>query len=233
MELKYKRVLLKLSGEAMGGEHSAVSFEAVEQAARQIAMLHENGVEVGIVIGGGNIWRGRSSGDVEKNRADHIGMLATAINSLAMQDAIEKKGMECVVLSAVEMQRFCDTFSSRAANNALKEGKVVIFACGSGSPFFTTDTAAALRAAEINADVLLLAKNVDAVYSDDPKKNANAVKYDELRYSEVIEKGLRATDLTAITLCSEQNIPILVFAMKDEENILNAVKGQKVGTLIH
>lgn len=229
--LKYKRISLKLSGEAMGGSET-VDFNKVETVAAQVAQLHKLGVEIGITIGGGNIWRGRSSGDMDRNRADQMGMLATVINSLAMQDCLLKMGVPTVVLSSVDMPRVADGYSSRAAQAALADGKVVIFAGGSGVPFFSTDTAAALKAAEIGADAMLLAKNVDAIYSDDPKKNPNAVRYSHLTYDEVIEQNLKATDLTAITLCKEQNIPIVAFAMADGENVLRVVKGESVGTVI-
>ena len=230
--MKFKRILLKLSGEAMGSKTETIDFDAVEHTAGQIAALWNQGVQVGLVIGGGNIWRGRSSGSMERNRADHMGMLATAINSLAMQDALEQCGVPVKVLSAVQMERFMDTFSAREANRLLDQGTVVIFACGTGSPFFSTDTAAALRAAEIGADVLMLAKNVDAVYSADPNVDPKAQRYSHLTYQQVIEDNLKATDLTAITLCREQRVPILVFALKEEENILRAVNGEDVGTLI-
>ena len=173
--------------------------------------------------------RGRSAGRMERNRADHMGMLATAINALALQDALEQQGVSCVVLSAVEMPRFCDAYTSRAANAHLANGTVVIFACGSGCPFFSTDTAAALRAAEIGADVLLLAKNVDAVYSADPKTTPDAVRYSRLSYDKVIADNLHATDLTAITLCKEQRIPIHVFAL---DEILSVFETDGIGTFI-
>lgn len=229
--LKYKRISLKLSGEAMGGAQ-AVDFDKAEAIARQVARLHELGAEIGITIGGGNIWRGRSSGDMDRNRADQMGMLATVINSLAVQDCLLKLGIPAVVMSSIDMPRIADSYSSRAAHAALDAGKVVIFAGGSGLPFFSTDTAAALKAAEIGADAMLLAKNVDAIYSDDPRKNPNAIRYSHLTYDEVIERELKATDLTAITLCKEQNIPILAFAMADPDNVVKAVQGESVGTLI-
>lgn len=231
MELKFKRVSLKLSGEAMGGKE-AVDFDAVERIAADIKTLNDAGVQVGVTIGGGNIWRGRSSGEMDRNKADQMGMLATAINSLAMEDALRRAGVPCKVLSSLPMEKVCDTFTSQRAEEAFAAGKVVIFACGSGLPFFSTDTAAALKAAETRADVLLLAKNVDAVYSADPNLVKDAVRYSHLRYDEVIEQDLKATDLTAITLCREQHIPILVFAMKENGNILKAVCGEDVGTLI-
>ena len=187
------------------------------------------GVQIGVVVGGGNIMRGRSAEGMERNRADHMGMLATAINALALSDALEQAGVPCTVLSAVEMERFCDTFTSRAAKSALDDGKIVVFACGSGCPFFSTDTAAALRAAEIAADALLLAKNVDAVYSADPKVDPTAVKYDRISYDRVVAENLQATDLTAITLCKEQRIPIRVFALEQIEDIFD---NDSIGTHI-
>lgn len=232
MEMKYRRVLLKLSGEALGGASGALDQDAVTGAARQVAALHARGVQVGVVVGGGNIWRGRSSLKMERNRADHMGMLATAINTLALEDALAGLGVPVAALSAVPMQRFMADYSAREANRLLEQGHVVVFACGTGAPFFSTDTAAALRAAEVGADVLLLAKNVDAVYSADPKTDPNALRYEHLTYQQVIEGNLQATDLTAITLCREQCIPILVFAMKDEGAIVRAAGGKTVGTLI-
>ncbi len=230
--LKYKRISLKLSGEALGGGKETVDFHKVEAAARQIQALHAMGVEVGVTLGGGNIWRGRSSGEMDRNRADQMGMLATVINSLALQDCLVKLGVPALVLSSVEMPRIADGYTSRGAQAALAAGRVVIFAGGSGVPFFSTDTAAALKAAEIGADAMLLAKNVDAVYSADPRTNPGALRYTHLSYEKVLQENLQATDQTAIALCREQHIPILVFAMAEPENILRAVRGEDVGTLI-
>lgn len=237
--LKYKRVSLKLSGEAMGYDENtekqkigAVDFDKVEKIAEQIASLHRLGAQVGVTLGGGNIWRGRSSGSMERSRADHMGMLATIINALAVQDILLQMQIPCVVLSTVAVPLVAESYSSRAAQSALDEGKVVIFAGGSGCPYFSTDTAAALKACEIGADVLLLAKNIDYVYSADPRKDANAKPYKHLKYERVIMEHLQATDLTAITLCSENKIPIIAFAMADAENILKAVRGEAVGTRI-
>lgn len=230
--LKYKRVSLKLSGEALGGGHETVDFAKAESVAAQLAALHSLGVEVGVTLGGGNIWRGRSSGTMDRNRADQMGMLATIINSLALQDCLHKIGVPCRVLSSVDMPRVADGYSSRAAQAALAAGEVVLFAGGSGLPFFSTDTAAALKAAEIGADAMLLAKNVDAIYSADPHLDPGAIRYTHLSYDQVIARGLRATDLTAITLCKEQGIPIVAFAMAEADNILKAVRGEAVGTLI-
>ena len=215
----YHRVLLKISGEALSSEQSVICRETVKSTVEKIKAVRQKGVQVGIVVGGGNIMRGRSAEGMERNRADHMGMLATAINSLALQDALESAGVPCVVQSAVEMDRFCESFTARGAKQALEEGKVVIFACGSGCPFFSTDTAAALRAAEIGADALLLAKNIDAIYSADPKIDKNAIRYSRISYDRVVAENLRATDLTAITLCKEQKIPIRAFALDQIEQI--------------
>lgn len=225
----YKRILLKISGEALGGDSAPIGFDKVNATAAEIAKLHALGVEIGVVVGGGNIIRGRDAGSRDRNRMDHMGMLATAINALALQDALERQNVPCRVLSAVTMDRFCDSYSSRFAKELLEKKEVVVFACGLGSPFFSTDTAAALRAAEIGANVLLLAKNVDGVYSADPKTDPTATRYERISYEKVIRDNLKATDLTAITLCREQHIPILCFSL---EKLHRAVECENVGTLI-
>lgn len=225
----YKRVLLKISGEALSSESTPLCQETIEKTAADIAWIQKKGVAVGIVVGGGNILRGRSSGQMERNRADHMGMLATAINALALQDALERMGVPCSVLSAVDMPKFCDGYTARAARQRLSRGEVVIFACGTGCPFFSTDTGAALRAAETGAEVLLLAKNVDAVYSADPLLEPDAKPYARLSYDRVIADNLKATDLTAITLCREQRIPIHVFALSQIRAIFD---GAQMGTII-
>ena len=232
-KLKYSRILLKLSGEALsGGANDPIMADALTNTAKQIKAISDLGVKVGIVIGGGNIWRARSAGKIERNKADHMGMLATAINGLALSDALEKQGVAAKVFSAVEMQRFCDTFSAREANKALDEGIVSIFVCGSGSPFFTTDTAAALRACEIHAEALLLAKNVDAMYDKNPDIYPYAKKLSHPTYNELIALGVGGMDQTAITLCKEQGIHIAVFPLKGEDSIKNAVYGKNIGTLV-
>lgn len=225
----YQRVLLKISGEALSSETSVICRETVQKTVQHLAAVWQKGIQIGVVVGGGNIMRGRSAEGMERNRADHMGMLATAINALALQDALEQAGIPCSVQSAVDMERFCDSFSARTAKQQLGDGKIVIFACGSGCPFFSTDTAAALRAAEIGADALLLAKNVDAIYSADPKKDPNAVRYSRISYDRVVAENLRATDLTAITLCKEQRIPIRVFALDQIEEIF---EHDEIGTHI-
>lgn len=225
----YKRVLLKISGEALSSDTSALCEKTIENTARTLAALQSRGVELGVVVGGGNILRGRSASHMERNRADHIGMLSTAINAIALQDALLRQGAACTVLSALDIPAVCDSYSARLAQQSLSAGKIIIFACGSGCPFFSTDTAAALRAAEIGAEVLLLAKNVDAVYSDDPQKNQDALRYDKLSYDKVVRDNLNATDLTAITFCREHDIPIHVFAL---EKILAVFDGKSTGTRI-
>lgn len=225
----YHRVLLKISGEALSSETAALCAETIDRTAATIAELHRRGVEIGIVVGGGNILRGRSASHMERNRADHMGMLATAINALALQDALEKLSVPCAVLSAIDMHRICAEYTARDAHRLLSEGVVVVFACGTGSPFFSTDTGASLRAAEIRADVLLLAKNIDAVYSADPRRDPSAVPYAHLTYDRVVAEHLQATDLTAITMCQEQHIPIHVFAL---DKILDVFDGKDMGTVI-
>ncbi len=232
----YKRVLLKLSGEALRSETESLDFAVIERTAAQLARAARLGVEIGLVVGGGNIWRGRSSGEMERSLADQMGMLATCINALALQDTLQRQDKEnpvkCAVLSALEMPRVCETFTKRRAEELLQTGHIVLFACGTGHPYFSTDTAAALRAAEIKADVLLLAKNVDAIYSADPNKDKNAVRYAKLTYRQVIEQGLQATDMTAITMCAEQSIPLRAFGLKEENAVFRAITGEEMGTWI-
>lgn len=224
-----KRVLLKISGEALSSAERPVCFEKIEKTAQDVKMLHDAGIQVGIVTGGGNIMRGRDAEEQDRSRMDNMGMLATTINALALQDCLIRLGVPTVVMSAVAMHRFCEEFTARGAVEALESGKVVVFAAGSGCPYFSTDTAAALRALEIKADALLLAKNVDAVYSADPKKDPNAKRYSHLSYAKVLADNLQATDLTAITLCREQGMPILVFALQE---IARIAAGEAVGTRI-
>ncbi|MBM6859247.1 UMP kinase [Clostridium saudiense] len=229
----YKRVMLKVSGEALSGESGfGFDFETVGRIAREVKSLVDMGVEVGLVVGGGNIWRGRAGEGMDRTTADHMGMLATCINALALQDALEGIGVLTRVQTAIEMKEIAEPFIRRRAVRHLEKGRVVIFGAGSGNPYFSTDTAAALRAAEIDADVILLAKNVDGVYDKDPNKFADAKKYDKLTYMEVIEQGLQVMDTTATTLCMDNNIPILVFGIGNEGNIKKAIKGEKIGTIV-
>ncbi len=229
----YKRVLLKLSGEVLAGENKmGFDFSVVNKVCETVKRCVDLGVEVAIVIGGGNFWRGRSSGDMDRTRADHMGMLATVINSLALCDELEKLGTKAKVLSAISMPQIADLYTKRDAVAALDKGEVVIFGCGTGSPFFSTDTTAALRAAEIGADIIFKATNVDGVYDSDPKKNPNAVKYDSLAFIDVLKQGLHVMDSTAASLCMDNNIPVLVFNLNDTENIIRAIEGQTVGTIV-
>lgn len=234
-ELKYKRVLLKLSGEALAGEQkTGIDPETVGTICKEIGGLLDMGVELALVIGGGNIFRGLSGSakGMERSSADYMGMLATVLNALAVQDMLEKFGYPTRVLSAIDMQEVCEPFIRRRAMRHLEKGRVVIFGCGTGNPFFSTDTAAVLRAAEIGAEVILLAKNVDGVYDSDPAKNPDAKKYDRLTYMDVLNQGLGVMDTTATSLSMDNHIPILVFALSDPENIYRAVNGEKIGTIV-
>lgn len=232
-EAKYKRILLKLSGEALAGEQkTGVNVEVVGKICDKIKEVVDMGVEVGIVVGGGNFWRGRNGHQMERATADYMGMLATAMNGLALQDALEARGVNSRVQTAIEMREIAEPFIIRKAEKHLDRGRVVIFACGTGHPYFTTDTAAVLRATEINADIILLGKAIDAVYSADPKLDPTAEKYDKISYLEVLEKDLKVMDSTATALCRDNNIPLLVFGIADPENIVRAVKGEQIGTLV-
>ena len=230
---KYKRVLLKLSGEALAGPNkTGVDAETVGKICDKIKEVTDMGVQVGIVVGGGNFWRGRNGHQMERTTADYMGMLATAMNALALQDALEVRGVYSRVQTAIEMREIAEPFIVRKAEKHLNRGRVVIFACGTGHPYFTTDTAAVLRATEIKADIILLGKAIDAVYSADPKIDKTAQKYDNITYLEVLEKNLKVMDSTATAMCRDNNIPILVFGIADPENIVRAVKGEKIGTLV-
>ena len=232
-ETKYKRILLKLSGEALAGKQkTGVDVETVGKICDKIKEVIEMGVQVAIVVGGGNFWRGRQGHQMERTTADYMGMLATAMNGLALQDALETRGIHSRVQTAIEMREIAEPFIIRKAEKHLQKGRVVIFACGTGHPYFTTDTAAVLRATEINADIILLGKAIDAVYSADPKIDKNAEKYDKISYLEVLEKDLKVMDSTATALCRDNNIPLLVFGIADPENIVRAVRGEEIGTLV-
>jgi len=233
MAIKYKRVLIKVSGEALAGEDKfGVNGTELEKVARQIKEIHDAGVEVAVVCGGGNFFRGRTGGNIDKPTADYMGMLATVMNGLALQDALLSVGCETKLMTAIEIRDMAEGYARRKALDYLSEGKIVVFGGGTGSPFFTTDTTAALRAAEIGADVLLLAKNVDAVYSADPDVDPGAERYTELTYMDIIEKDLKVMDLTAATLCKDTNTMIYVFALATEGNLMKVINGENVGTLI-
>ena len=232
--VKYKRILLKLSGEALAaGGDGILNFDFIDRVAEVLVRCREAGVEIGVIVGAGNIWRGRQGGEMDRTGADHMGMLATAINALALQDRFNAAGLDAVVMSAVAMPEFADTFTIRDAKRALGEGKVVVFACGLGQPFFSTDTAAVLRAAEIDADAVLMAKNVDGIYSADPKKDPSAVRYADITYKEVLDKELKALDLSATTFCMDNGICCYAFELRDPENIYRVVMGEHIGTELH
>ena len=232
--LAYKRVLLKLSGEALAGaEKHGIDPDVVGAICDQVKTIVEMGVEVSIVVGGGNFWRGAKNGHkMERTTADYMGMLATAINGLALQDALEARGIFTRLQTAIEMREIAEPYIKRKAAKHLSKGRVVIFACGTGNPYFTTDTAAALRAAETESEVILLAKTIDGVYSADPKIDKTAKKYDEITYLDILNQDLKVMDSTATSLCRDNKIPLLVFAISEPENIVKAVKGEKIGTIV-
>ncbi len=232
-KLKYKRVLLKLSGEALAGDDKhGINAETLGKICDQIKNLIQLGAQVGIVVGGGNFWRGKYGHEMERTTSDYMGMLATCINGLALQDALEARGVYTRLQTAIEMREIAEPYIKRKAIKHLEKGRVVIFSCGTGNPYFTTDTAAALRAAEIDADVILVGKTIDGVYSDDPKTNPNAVKYDKISYLDILNKDLKVMDSTATSLCRDNNISLIVFAIDKPENMLKAILGEKVGTII-
>lgn len=232
-ETKYKRILLKLSGEALAGnKKTGVDPEVLEGICNQIKKVKEMGIEIAIVVGGGNFWRGKNSKEMEKTTSDYMGMLATVMNGLALQDALENRGVHARVQTSIEMSQVAEPYTKRKALEYLKNGEIVIFAGGTGNPYFTTDTAAALRAAEINAEIILVAKTIDAVYSADPKVDPNAIRYDKISYLDILNKDLKVMDSTATSLCMDNKIPLLVFGMSDPENIIRAVKGENIGTLV-
>ena len=233
MEPVFKRVLLKLSGEVLAGEKgTGIDFDKVLDVCKRVKTCVQMGVQVAIVVGGGNFWRGRSSGDMDRTRADHMGMLATTINSLALCDALEQLGVTSRVQTAIEMRQIAEPYIRNKAIRHLEKGRVVIFGCGTGNPFFSTDTAAALRAAEIGADVIFKATNVDGVYDSDPKTNPQATKFDRLTHHEVLARELHVMDSTAASLCMDNGIKILVFNLNNPDNIVSAVTGADIGTLV-
>lgn len=231
---KYKRILVKLSGEAIGKEDGrGIDKDKLERVVNQIIDLSNSGTEIGIVIGAGNFWRGKyGEGYMERTTADYMGMLATTLNALALQEMMESKGAYTRVMTAIEMKQVAEPYIRRRAVRHLEKGRIVIFACGTGNPYFTTDSAAALRAIEMEADVILLAKNVDGVYNKDPKIHSDAIKYEEVTYMQSISEGLNVMDTTAITLCMENSIPIIVFALNEDNSIKRAATGEKIGTII-
>ncbi len=233
-EIKYKRILLKLSGEALAGEKkTGVDAEVLGKICDQVKIVVDLGVEVAIVVGGGNFWRGRYGHQMERTTSDYMGMLATAMNGLALQDALESRGIMTRLQTAIEMRQIAEPYIKRKATKHLEKGRVVIFSCGTGNPYFTTDTAAALRAAEINAEVILLAKTIDGVYSADPKIDKNAIKYDAITYLDILNQDLKVMDATATSLCMDNHIPLIVFGIDKPENMVSIVKGEKIGTIVN
>lgn len=234
MKPVYKTILLKMSGEALAGESGfGIDNDVLKKVSEQIKVVHDLGVKVAIVVGGGNFWRGRSGYGMDRATADYMGMLATTINALALQDALEQTGLDVRVQSAIAMNEICEPYIRRKAISHLNKGYIVIFAAGTGSPFFSTDTTASLRAAEIDADIILSAKNIDGVYDSDPKQNDNAKKIDDITFIEMIDRGLKVIDVTAASMCMDNNIPLLIFPLMPPENIVKAVCGEKMGTMIN
>jgi uridylate kinase len=238
-ELKYKRILLKVSGEALGektaqGDGFGLDFKKIAEVAESIKTCVDMGVQVGLVIGGGNFWRGikNGTGKMQRSHADAMGMLATVMNAIAVADVLEQHGMDARVLSAVEMNKFTEYFTRDRANRYLNEGKVVLFAAGTGNPYFSTDTGAVLRAVEIEADAVLMAKNIDAIYSADPKKDPNAVRYSRLTYAQVLDQNLRATDITAMALAMDNDLTMVCFGLAEENSIIRVVRGEEIGTTV-
>ncbi len=238
-QIKYKRILLKVSGEALGektaqGDGFGLDFAKINEVCAAIKECVDMGVQVGLVIGGGNFWRGvkNGSGKLQRSHADAMGMLATVMNAIAVADVLEQHGMDARVLTAVEIHKFAEYFTRDIADRYLNEGKVVLFAAGTGNPYFSTDTGAVLRGVEIEADAILMAKNIDGIYSADPKKDPNAIKFDKLTYNEVLEKGLKATDTTAMALAMDNNVPMVCFGLAEENSIVRVVRGEKIGTTV-
>ena len=233
MGLKYKRILLKLSGEALSGEQKfGLDYDVVQRICESIKKCTELGAEVAIVVGGGNFWRGRSSGKMDRTRADHMGMLGTVINALALADALEQLEVPVRVQTAIAMQQVAEPYVRGRAVRHLEKGRVVVFGCGTGNPFFSTDTASSLRAAEIGAQIMMKATMVDGVYDKDPHKYDDAVKYDTLTFSEVLNKELAVMDMTAASMCKDNHIPVLVFDIGQPDNLVRAVQGEDIGTLV-
>ena len=234
-QIKYKRIMLKVSGEALAGDkRRGLDFDVIDSVCEAIKQCVDMGVQVGLVIGGGNFWRGikNGSGKMQRSHADAMGMLATVMNAIAVADALEEHGMDARVLTAVEMHKFAEYFTRDTANRYLNEGKVVLFAAGTGNPYFSTDTGAVLRGVEIEADAILMAKNIDAIYSDDPRKNPNAVRYSQLTYAKVLEDNLKATDITAMALAMDNDMTMVCFGLDEENSIVRVVRGEAIGTTV-
>ncbi len=233
MKPKYKRILIKLSGEALAGKKGhGLDESVISRVVEEIARVHEMGVQIALVIGGGNFWRGREGKEMDRTTADHMGMLATVMNSLAMMDALEQRGIPTRVQTALIMTSVAEPYILRKTLHHFEKGRIVIMACGTGNPYCSTDTAAAQRACEIQADLLLMAKNIDGIYDSDPKTHPEAKKYEHIKYIDIINNGIKAMDTTAATMCMENNIPVLAFGLDEKDSIIRAVCGEKLGTVI-
>jgi len=233
MDIAYKRVLLKISGEALSGERkTGIDVDTIGRICDQIKVMVDMGVQISIVVGGGNFWRGRYGYQMERTTSDYMGMLATTINGLALQDAIEARGINTRLQTAIEMREIAEPYIKRKSIKHLENGRVVIFACGTGNPYFSTDTGAALRAAETDSEVILLAKTIDGVYSADPKSDPNAVKYDEISYLDILNQDLKVMDSTATSLCMDNQIPLIVFGIDEPDNMVRIIKGERIGTFV-
>ena len=232
MKLKYKRILIKVSGEALSSAGNIFDPAVVAKTAEEIKSLHDMGVQLGVVMGGGNIWRGRAGTAMDRPTADYMGMLSTAVNALYLQDALTQIGVDCRIMTAFAIEKVGEMYHQQRAMRYLDEGKVLLFACGTGSPYFSTDTGAALRAAEIGADVLLLAKNIDGIYDSDPRCNPNAKKYDTISYNEYLSLNLKVMDAAAVAICQDANLKVLLFGLNEPDSIKRAVTGEPIGTVL-
>ena len=231
--LKYKRILIKVSGEALSSKANIFDTAIIDNTVKEIKSIHDMGVQLGIVMGGGNIWRGREGREMDRPTADYMGMLATAINGLCLQDALLRAGVPCRLLSAFRIDKVGELYDQRKAVEYLEEGNVLLFACGTGNPFFSTDSGAALRAAEIGVDAMLLAKNIDGIYDDDPRTNPNAKKLDEISYTEYLSKNLKVMDAAAVAICQDVQMPVVLFGLSEKDSIKRAVMGETIGTVLH
>ena len=231
--LKYKRILIKVSGEALSSKNNIFDSDIIARTVAEIKAIHDMGVQMGVVMGGGNIWRGREGREMDRPTADYMGMLATAINALCLQDALLRAGVDCAILTAFKIDKVGELYDQRKAVQYLEQGKVLLFACGTGNPFFSTDTGAALRAAEIGVDVMLLAKNIDGIYDSDPKSNPGAKRLDEISYHDYLAMNLKVMDAAAVAICQDTQLPVLLFGLAEKDSIRRAVMGEKMGTLLH